>query len=97
MLAQPDELDRQIEFVLDGHHHSAPRGAVELGDDQPRQRDELVEFSRLVQRVHPGGGIDHEQRFVRRAIDLVADHAVQFLEFAHQVVLGMESAGGVDE
>ena len=34
---------------------------------------------------------------MRRAVDFVADHPVQFFQFAHQVVLGVQPACGVDE
>ena len=83
--------------MLDGHHHPALGGAVELGDDQAGQRHRFVERPRLVQGVHTDGGVDDEQRLVRCAVDFLADYPMQFLEFAHQVVLGVQAAGSVDE
>ena len=70
-------------------------GAVELGDDEAVERAGLVEFLGLVERVGAGGGIDDEQREVRRGFILLGEGAADFREFLHQVVAGVDAAGGV--
>ena len=67
LLAEADEFDGQAEFLLDGHDHAAFARAVEPGHDEAGERDGLVEFARLVERVHAGAAVEHEQDFVRRA------------------------------
>ena len=89
---RPMNLIGQAEFLLDRDDHAAFAGAVELGDDQAGERDGLVEFARLVQGVHAGGGVEHQQHFVRRAGQLLAHDAVHLLQFLHQVVLGVQAA-----
>ena len=64
---------------------------------RPVKRHGLVELARLVQRIHAGRGIQHEQDLVRRARQLLAHHAVQLLQFLHQIVLGVQPARGIDE
>ena len=59
--------------------------------------DGLVEFARLVQRIHAGGGVKHQQDFMRRAGQFLVHDAMQLLQFLHEIVLGVEAAGGVDE
>src|SRR6185437_16942382 len=97
LFAEADEFDGEAEFFLDGDDHAAFAGAVEFGDDEAGEWDGFVEFARLVEGVHAGGGVEHEQDFVRRAGELLADDAMKFLQFLHQVVLGVQTAGGVDE
>ena len=41
--------------------------------------------------------VEHEQDFVRRAGQLLADDAMQLLQFLHQVVLGVQAARRVNE
>eukprot|EP00959_Pyramimonas_sp_CCMP1952_P352700 7389692-Pyramimonas_sp.AAC.1 len=43
------------------HHASAAGGAVELGEDEARERHLLVELARLVQHVQPGSAVQHQQ------------------------------------
>jgi hypothetical protein len=86
LLAETDELDRQAEFLLDRHDHAAFARAVELGHDEAGERHGLVKFARLIQRVHAGRRVEHEQDFVRRAGELLADDAMQFLQFLHQIM-----------
>jgi len=67
LLAEADEFDGQAEFLQDRHHHAAFARAVQLGHDEAGERDSLVKFTRLVQRVHAGRRVQHQQDFVRRA------------------------------
>ena len=97
LFTKADEFDGQAEFFLDRHDHAAFARAVELGHDQAGERDGLVEFARLIQRVHAGAAVEHEQHFVRRARELLADDAMQLVQFLHEIVLGVQAAGGVYE
>src|SRR6516165_715329 len=67
LLAQADEFDGQAEFLLDGHHHTAFAGAVELGHNETRKRHGFVELARLLQCVHAGAAVEYQQYFMRRA------------------------------
>ena len=64
---------------------------------QAGERHGLVEFARLVQRVHAGGRVEHQQHFMRRARQLLADDAMQLLQFLHQIVLGVQASRRVNE
>src|ERR1041385_705965 len=97
LLAKADELDWQPEFLLDRDYHPALARAVELGDNEAGERDGLVKLARLVERVHAGGGVEHEQGFMRRAGELAAHDAVNLLQLLHQVVLGVQPASGIDD
>ena len=97
LLAETDEFDGQAKLFLDCHHHAALAGAVELGDDQAGERHGLVKLARLVERVHASGRIQHQQHLVRRPRPLFADDAVQFLQFLHEIVLGVQAARRIEE
>ena len=72
-------------------------GAVELGEDDPGDVDRLGEQARLLQAVLAGRGVDREQHLVRRAGDALGDHAVDLAQLLHQVALGVQAPGGVDD
>lgn len=97
LLAEADEFDGQAEFLLDRHHHAAFARTVELGHDEAGERHGLVEFARLVQRVHAGAAVEHEQDFVRRPGQLLADDAMELEQFLHEVVLRVQAARRINE
>ena len=51
----------------------------------------------LAQAVLAGRRVDREQRLVRRVGQLLVDHAADLRELGHQVVLGVQAPGGVDD
>src|SRR6185436_21171235 len=55
LFADADEFDWQPELLLNRDDHAAFARAVELGDDEAREFYRLVEFTRLIQGVHPRG------------------------------------------
>src|SRR6478609_4318450 len=57
-LADADELDRDAELAGDGQGDPALGGAVELGEDDPVDRDRLGEQLGLAQAVLAGRGVD---------------------------------------
>ena len=75
----------------------ALRGAVELGQRDPRHVDGLAEQARLLQAVLTRRRVDDEQRLVRRALEPLADHAAHLGELLHQVRLRVQPAGRVHD
>src|SRR5919112_1253432 len=65
-LADPDQLHRHAELLRDGQRDAALRGAVELRQDDPVHLDSLPKQQRLTQPVLAGGGVDRQERLVRR-------------------------------
>ena len=51
----------------------------------------------LADGVLAGGGVEDEQHFVRGAGHALLDDAADLGQLAHQVVLGVQAAGGVDD
>src|ERR1041384_901248 len=94
--ADADQLDRQAELVGDRDRDSAFRGAVQLRQRDARDLNRLAEEPRLLKAVLAGRRVDHEQRLVWRALELLADHATNLRQLLHQVRLRVEAAGGVD-
>src|SRR6266516_5454133 len=97
LFADADEFDRQAELVLNRDDHAAFARAVEFGDDEPRELHRFVKFTRLVQGVHAGGAVEHQQDFMRRAGQFPGHHAMQFLQFLHQIVFCVHPPRRIDE
>ena len=57
----------------------------------------LAEQQRLAQAVLAGGGVDGQQRLVRRAGELALDDLAHLGQLVHQVLLGVQAAGGVHD
>ena len=68
-----------------------------LARKMPVTLDGLEEFLGLADGVLAGGGVEDEEDFVGGAGDLLVDDAADLGQLAHQVVLGLEAAGGVDD
>ncbi len=81
----------------DRRQHAALGGAIELGDDQPGEAERLVEGLDLGQRVLAGVAVDHQQHLVRRARLGLLHHPPDLAQLLHQVKLGGQAAGGVDD
>lgn len=94
-LAGADEEGSDAEFLLDGDGNAAFAGAVELGDNEAVEFGCFVKFFRLCKGVGAGAGIDDEDRFVGGGFVLLGEGAADFAEFFHEVVTGVEAAGGV--
>src|SRR5262249_23256910 len=97
LLADADELDGQTELVLDAENGAALGGAVELGADDAAAVRGLLELLGLGDGVLAAGGVEHQQHLVRSAVDLLGDDAVDLLQLAHEVSLGVQPAGGIDD
>ena len=63
----------------------------------PVHCDRLLEHLGLGDGVLAGGGVEDQQHLVRRPSMLLADHAVDLLQLAHQVGLRVQPAGGVHD
>ena len=57
----------------------------------------LGELARLLQAVLAGGGVEHQQHLVRRAGNHLLGGAAHLLQLRHQVLFGLQAAGGVDD
>ena len=91
LLADARELDR-----LAGHRPQAQGGAaagvaVELGQDGAGDVERLVEMRGHVHRLLAGGGVEHEQDFLR------LDQVAQPDQFLHQRFVDLQPAGGVED
>ena len=56
-----------------------------------------VNFDRLADAVLPGRGVEHENHFVRRGGNLLANRVLDLRELGHEVLLRLQAAGGVDD
>ena len=72
-------------------------GAVQFGDGDAVELHRLVELFGLAQGVLAVAGVDDEHGFVRRGGVEFGDDALDFFQFFHQVILGVQAAGGVDD
>ena len=95
LLTSADESRSDIEFLLNGDCYASLSGAVQFGDDNPRERNGLVEFSSLIQGVTPGSRINNKQGMVRGLFILLAKDTTNFSQLFHQVMAGVETACSV--
>ena len=72
-------------------------GAIEFGEDDAGDRGELMEGLRLVEGVLSDGGIEDEERFMRRVGDLFLADAAHFGKLVHQIGFSLQAAGCIDE
>ncbi len=95
--ADADEFDGDVELVADGDDDAAFGGAVEFGEEDTSDVDGFEEFLGLADGVLAGRRVEHQQHFVWGIGDALFDDAADFGELAHQVVLRVQAAGGVDD
>ncbi|CAM2148209.1 hypothetical protein PT2222_10431 [Paraburkholderia tropica] len=95
LLAHADEVHRNRALARDRGENAALRGAVELGDDQAGETERVIERLHLRECILARVRVDHEQHFVRRAVEGLADHALDLLELIHQMELRGQAAGRV--
>src|ERR671915_1063061 len=67
VLADAEELDRDVDGLVHRDDDPAARRAVELRDDKAAHRYGRGERSRLRERVLPDRAVEDEQRLVRRS------------------------------
>ena len=96
-LADADEVHRQAELAGQSHQNAALGGAVELGDHESGDAGDLAEGLDLRERVLADGGVQHQQRRVRRACVLLLQDANDLLELGHQLLLVLQPPGGIDQ
>ena len=80
LFADADVADGQVQLARDGDHDAALGGAVELGEHDAGDAGGFGEFARLLQAVLAGGGVEHQQHFVRRVGDHLAGGAAHLLQ-----------------
>ncbi len=96
-LANADVADGQVEFAGDRDDDAAFRRAIELGENDAGNAGAFGELAGLFEAVLAGGGVEHEQDFMGRAGDDAGGRAAHLFKLRHQVDLGLQAAGGVDD
>src|SRR5262245_7043685 len=96
-LADAHRVDGELKALRDGDQDAAPCRAVELGHDEAGHARDLLEDLHLIDRVLPGGGVEHEHDAMRSALIELFQHAHNLGELGHEVRLVLQAAGGVDE
>ena len=92
-----DHPYRQAELLHERERDSPPGGPVELGEHDAVDPDGAVKLARLGECVLPGSGVQHEEGLVGGPGQLPAQGALHLLQLLHQVDLGVQAAGGVDD
>ena len=90
MLAGADEFDRHAGDLLDRQRRAAAGVAVELGHHQAVELQRFVERFGAVDGILAGHAVDHQQHLV--GLDALVDS----LQLLHQLVVDVQSAGGVE-
>ena len=94
----PDVADGHAQLAHHRHRDAALGRAVELGEHEAGDARRPWR-TRGPGRApfEPDGGVQHEQRLVRRARHLAPGHARHLGQLRHQVALGVQAAGGVHQ
>jgi len=95
-LTEADEFYRYIKLVFDGDNDSAASGAVELGQEYPRNVYRFGEHLCLSDCVLACRGIENEQHLIGRAGYFSGYDVADFCQLPHQVRLRMQSPGCVE-
>ena len=93
----PISLTGSSQLARDRQRDAPARGSVELGQHDAGDAGRVGEQLRLAQPVLAGRRVDRQQRLVRGALQLAADHAADLGELGHQIVLGVQASGRVDD
>src|SRR6266849_6147702 len=91
LLADPDQLDRYPQLLVDPDRDAALGGAVELGQHEAGEPDRLVEHARLLEPVLARGRFQHHEGFVGGAGHLAGQHALELGQLVHEVGLGVQA------
>jgi len=97
LFANPNKTQRQLQGIGDGKHNAALRRPIQLGQDDRAQGCCFIKYPRLLERVLPHGGIEHQQGFVRRIRVLFSEHPPDFPQFVHQSALRVEPTSGIGQ
>src|SRR6476661_8039920 len=93
--ADADGVHWQTEVLGDCRENTAPRRTVELGYHQAGHARDLLKRLHLVQRVLPGGSVEHEHHAVRRSRIELLQHAHDLGELGHQIRLVLQPSSRV--
>src|SRR5215204_1079730 len=96
-LAGADVRDWRAQLFGDREGDAALRRAVELGNEDVGDVHRPGELFGLDQSVLSCRGVDDQDRLLRRLGDRLLHDAAQLGELCHEVVLGVQPAGGVDD
>ena len=93
----PGVDDGELELGGDGEDNAAFGGSVELGEDDAGDAGSLGEEARLLQAILAGGCVHDEKGLVGGAGHELLGGAAHLVELLHQIGLGVEATGGVDD
>src|SRR6476659_6302690 len=96
-LTDADEVYRQFMLFGQRHQDAAARGAIELGHHQSGNAGGAMKCLDLRQRVLSNRSIEHQQHGMRGGGVDLPDDTNHLVEFAHQLGLVLQSAGGIDQ
>ena len=91
LLSHPGELDGGAGDGGRGESGATAGVAVELGEHDARDADPLLELLRAAHRVLPGHGVGDVEDLARLG------ERLQLVQLRHQLVVDVETAGGVDQ
>src|SRR5699024_6914029 len=83
------------QFFLDLEDNSALRGAIQLGQYDARDINDLTEHACLHQAVLSHGRVNDEQDLINRG--LLLNDALDLTELIHQVIGGMQAPGCINK
>ncbi len=89
--ADAHELDGLAENRAQAERCATACIAVELGQHHTRKRNAPVELLRDAERLLPGHGVEHEQRFLRRR------RLAHRLQLVHELVVDVQAPRRVDD
>ena len=87
----------QPQILADRKDHTTFRRAIQFADDDAAHRQLLLELARLLDGVLPRGAIEYQPGFVWRTRRDARRHFPQFSQLGHQVGVGMQASGRIDE
>src|SRR5690348_8223615 len=97
LFAGADKANRQAQLARNGDDDAAFRGAIELGENNPRNAHGRGEFAGLRQAVLSRGRVENEENIVWRAGDHFGRSALHFFEFGHQIGFRVQATSGVHD
>src|SRR5215510_525425 len=92
LFADPDEFNRNVQFIDDADDDASLGGTIELGHDEPRQSECLMKLLCLRHTVLADGGIEDEQDLMRSPFVLAGEHSFDLFALFHEIHFGVEAA-----
>ena len=97
LFAHTDEVNGNGFFAGNGAQHAPFGGAVQFGHNESGEAQGFIESLHLHQGVLTRVAVNDQQDFVRRSSIGFLHHALDFFQLFHQVQLGGQAAGCIDQ